>query len=60
MLRYPEMYEAIEADDDRAVRRALLHRFPFALFSEVSNDGDIVVLAGLHVRDDPQRWPTRP
>ena len=58
VLQYPEMYEAIDAEG--AVRRAFLHRFPFALFYEVSPDGTIVVLACLHVRDDPQRWPTRP
>ena len=33
-LRHPEMYEALEAGEP-AVRRALLHRFPYALVYEV-------------------------
>ncbi|MDF1501810.1 type II toxin-antitoxin system RelE/ParE family toxin [Roseisolibacter sp. H3M3-2] len=57
VLRHPAMYEAVEPDG--AVRRALLHRFPYALVYEAASSGDIVVLACFHVRQDAQDWPAR-
>ena len=39
------------------VRRALVHRFPYAVFYTVSEQA-IVVLACLHVRRDPAIWPS--
>ena len=39
------------------VRRALVHRFPYAVFCMVSEQA-IVVLACLHVRRDPAIWPS--
>jgi plasmid stabilization system protein ParE len=38
--------------DDLAVRRALLHRFPFRIIYEVGPTDEIVVLACRHVRQD--------
>jgi plasmid stabilization system protein ParE len=55
--RHPAMYEAVEPDG--TVRRALLHRLPYALVYEVGPAGDIVVLACFHVRQDAQDWHAR-
>lgn len=55
--RHPGMYEAVEPDG--TVRRALLHRFPYALVYEVGPSGEVVVLACFHVRQDAQDWPSR-
>jgi len=40
----------------RNVRRALVRRFPYAIFYTISED-EIVILACLHVRRDPAIWP---
>jgi plasmid stabilization system protein ParE len=40
------------------VRRALLHRFPYALFF-VRKEDSIVVIAVLHQARDPRRWKLR-
>jgi toxin ParE1/3/4 len=39
------------------VRRALVHRFPYAVFYVVE-EVRVVVLSVLHVRRDPKHWPT--
>jgi toxin ParE1/3/4 len=41
----------------RGVRRALLRRFPYGLFY-LADDQQITVLACLHARRSPRRWPT--
>ena len=46
----PAMYAAVGADP--AIRRALLHRFPYRIVYQVETGGDIVILACLHVRQD--------
>lgn len=55
LRRSPELYPAVRP----AVRRALLRRFPYGLFY-ASDDEEIIVLAVLHVRQSPSRWPSRP
>jgi plasmid stabilization system protein ParE len=40
------------------VRRALLRRFPYGVFFG-STDADVTVLAVLHHRRSPRRWPRR-
>jgi toxin ParE1/3/4 len=45
---YPVIY--------REVRRALLRRFPYALFYLTGTER-VVVLAVLHQASDPARWP---
>lgn len=45
---FPEVY--------KNVRRALIRRFPFSVFYILAEE-QIIVLAVLHVRKDPQRWP---
>jgi plasmid stabilization system protein ParE len=42
----------------RSVRRALIRKFPFAIFYRVETDA-IVVLAILHGSRDPVRWKER-
>jgi toxin ParE1/3/4 len=41
------------------VHRALLDRFPYGVFFAIEDDV-ILVLAILHNRRDPRRWPSRP
>ena len=44
-LAYPERY--------RAVRRALMRRFPYVVWYRL-HEGDVIVLACLHGRRDPR------
>jgi toxin ParE1/3/4 len=39
-----------------SVRRAVLRRFPFVVFYVV-DQGNVVILAVLHERRSPDRWP---
>ena len=58
VARHPEMYEAVESDG--SVRRALLHRFPYALMYEVLPGSGAIVLACRHVRQEPDAgWRSR-
>jgi plasmid stabilization system protein ParE len=51
-LRFPIVYGTIH--------RALLRRYPFAVFFRIRPDSKhIVVLAVFAQRDDPTRWPKR-
>jgi len=50
--RYPEMFAAVHG----AVRRAVVSRFPYAVFYLVEQDR-IVVLRVLHTARDPRVWP---
>jgi plasmid stabilization system protein ParE len=44
----------------REIHRALLHRYPFAVFFRIrSSTAQVVVLAVLPQRCDPARWPSR-
>ncbi|PYM95208.1 MAG: hypothetical protein DME04_05350 [Candidatus Rokuibacteriota bacterium] len=57
-------YDRIVADPLRyrdlesGIRRALLRRFPYAVYFAVESD-DVVVLAVLHVSRDPAEWQRR-
>lgn len=42
----------------RTLRRAVVRRFPFAVFYEVTAD-EIWVIAVFHSRRDPERWKSR-
>ncbi len=42
----------------RAIRRALLHRFPFGVFYQIEDDR-IVVLAVMHGSRHPNAWKQR-
>jgi plasmid stabilization system protein ParE len=52
--RHPERHPTVHGD----IRRALLRKFPYAVFYLVE-ENRIVVLACLHVRRDPEEWPDR-
>jgi len=53
IARYREAFPLLRGD----VRRALLRRFPYAVFFAVTPES-IVVLSIVHCRRDPRRWPT--
>ena len=52
--RHPEAYQTIDA----TMRRALLRRFPYALFYEVGRT-EIVVFAVFHAARNPTAWKRR-
>jgi plasmid stabilization system protein ParE len=39
------------------IRRALLRRYPYAIFFRVRPSGPVVILAVIHQRRDPAIWP---
>jgi plasmid stabilization system protein ParE len=47
---YPTVYKTL--------RRAVVRRFPFAIFYEVAAD-EIQIIAVFHSRRDPERWRSR-
>jgi len=52
--RQPEAYQLV----DETMRRALLRRFPYAVFFEVVSK-EIVVYGILHAARDPRAWKRR-
>lgn len=50
--RFPEMFSAVHGD----VRRAIVSRFPYAVFYRVE-PRQVLVLAVLHTARDPKMWP---
>jgi plasmid stabilization system protein ParE len=52
--RHPEAYQLV----DRSMRRALLRRFPYAVFYEVGSS-EIVVYAVFHGARNPRAWKRR-
>lgn len=50
--RHPLHYQVVHRD----IRRALLRRFPYAVFF-VAESARVVVLAVLHQSEDPKKWP---
>ncbi len=54
IVRNPELYPVVY----RTLRRAVVRRFPFAVFYEVIAD-EIQVVAVFHSRRDPERWKSR-
>lgn len=54
LARHPEGYSIVHRD----VRRALLRRFPYALFYVVQRER-IVVLGCFHAARDPRIWRSR-
>ena len=52
--RHPLMYPAVFAD----YRRALVRRFPYAVFYEVQPQS-IVIYAVFHCSQDPDKWKAR-
>ena len=54
ILHHPEAYQLV----DRKMRRALLRRFPYAVFFEVG-EAEILVYAVFHCARDPRSWKRR-
>jgi plasmid stabilization system protein ParE len=54
IIRNPELYPVVY----RTLRRAVVRRFPFAVFYEVTAD-EIQVVAIFHSRRDPETWKLR-
>ena len=52
--RHPEAYPVVF----KGLRRALLRRFPYALFYTIFGD-TIILMACFHARRDPQDWQSR-
>ena len=50
----PERYPVVHRD----IRRALVRRFPYGIFYQVSASG-IVVLSISHLKRNPRRWQSR-
>lgn len=53
-LRFPEMHALFHEN----YRRALVRRFPFAVFYEFA-DGRITVYSVFHTSQDPRKWRRR-
>ena len=54
IVAHPTAYPVIHRD----LRRALLHRFPYAIFYRPYGES-VVVIACMHGRRDPARWKGR-
>ena len=54
IVRNPHLYPIVY----RTLRRAVVRRFPFAVFFDVSED-EIQVIAVFHSRRDPEAWQSR-
>ena len=54
ILRAPESYPVVHGE----IRRALLRRFPYAVFYLLRDDA-VIVIACLHGRRHPRRWQGR-
>jgi plasmid stabilization system protein ParE len=52
--RQPEMYALVH----EMYRRALIRRFPFAIFYEYS-EAAVTVYSGFHTSRDPEKWRQR-
>ncbi len=54
VVRDPDLYPIVY----RNLRRAVVRRFPFAVFYEITTD-EIQVIAVFHSRRDPEMWKSR-
>ncbi len=54
IARAPQQFPEIET----GIRRALLHRFPYAAYF-VAGDDDLVIIAVLHQHREPDTWRVR-
>jgi len=52
--RDPRLFPAVRGD----VRRAIVRRFPYAIYFTLAGD-EVIVFACLHQRRDPQVWQSR-
>jgi hypothetical protein len=54
IFRNPEIYEVIH----KSYRRALVRRFPYAVFYDFS-DGQVTVYCNFHTAREPEKWRRR-
>ncbi len=54
IVRNPHLHPIVY----RTLRRAVVRRFPFAVFYEIT-EGEIQVIAVFHSRRDPESWKSR-
>ena len=54
VVRNPHLYPIVY----RSLRRAVVRRFPFAMFYEITAD-EIEIIAVFHSRRDPETWKSR-
>ncbi|PYS24804.1 MAG: recombinase [Acidobacteria bacterium] len=54
IVRNPHLYPIVY----RTLRRAVVRRFPFAVFYETTAD-EIQIIAVFHSRRDPKKWKSR-
>lgn len=54
ICRMPELYEKIHEE----YRRALVRRFPYAVFYEYTG-GKVIVYSIFHTSQDPKKWRLR-
>jgi plasmid stabilization system protein ParE len=54
ILRFPEMHAVFHGN----YRRALVRRFPYAVFYEYADD-TVIVYCVLHTAQDPEKWRRR-
>lgn len=52
----PRSFPPIDQPREPAVRRALLHRFPYGLVFLELGGGDLRVIAVAHAKRDPRYW----
>lgn len=54
LQKHPSIYKKVYQN----IRRAVTRRFPFSVFYIIDNN-NVIVLAVLHARRDPEKWKNR-
>jgi len=54
LQKHPSIYKKVY----RNIRRAVTRRFPFSVFYIIENN-NVIILAVLHARRDPEKWKRR-
>lgn len=54
IAEHPDRFPVVH----RETRRALLHRFPYALFYRITGEG-IIIVACMHGKRNPDHWQIR-
>ena len=54
LQKHPSIYKKVYQN----IRRAVTRRFPFSVFYIIENN-NVIILAVLHARRDPEKWKSR-
>ncbi len=54
LQKHPSIYKKVYQN----IRRAVTRRFPFSVFYIIENN-NVIILAVLHARRDPEKWKNR-